>query len=342
MSAPAKHHRHRRQLSFLLVLLVVLCTVLWLSRQGPNPTSHEDVPVDKSVQIGGVEAGQPLAAAAEETDETVGGKTDEAEPPVETEKPAEAVKEPAVLRVDEAWDAGAERFGELVRSTVQPALNGDLDAAMTLMFMRQRCDMSMPYVDLSVEQRVEIKQELFELRQKLTGDFLTNEQDDPFAWRATREENRALVERWDAACQDLAALHNSAFRERLDRMAEAGHVMARFLYATWPPRHMPVSETTVSLLEKLEWEEKARRYSALNLEQGEIAGLMAFAHSYSWGLFTAMNWELGSAFQQAAFDCGLRGEWYEKMGDFVEDTFVPDYEARVRAQAESLATFCRE
>ena len=101
-------------------------------------------------------------------------------------------------------------------------------------------------------------------------------------------------------CSRMRTVFTDELRKQLDQLAQDGDVMARYLYAVWPP---VLTFSVESVESDWDWSRKAYTYSAENLAQGEPAGLLAFGQSYSHGLFTRTNGPLGEAVMRAA----LRG-----------------------------------
>ena len=124
----------------------------------------------------------------------------------------------------------------------------------------------------------------------------------PFRITANPDINRSNLQDWFDACQRVRNTLTQDFREQLESQALAGNVMARYLYAVWPPGELDLGEAFV---QQYRWEGLAREFSEANLESGEVAGLMAFGDSYRGGWFTSKNDDLAMAFTLAAFQCGF-------------------------------------
>jgi hypothetical protein len=134
----------------------------------------------------------------------------------------------------------------------------------------------------------------------------------------TVEQNRIRQTALFEECNKMRTVFTGGLRKQLDEMAKNGDVMARYLYAVWPPA---LTFTVDSLESDLEWAQKAYAYSAENLVQGEPAGLLAFGQSYSHGLFTRENGPLGEAVIRAGLRCES-GDGDARIAEaFADETF---------------------
>ena len=112
-------------------------------------------------------------------------------------------------------------------------------------------------------------------------------------------------------CRAIQGLFNDDLRERIQQLADNGNVMARYIYAMWPPVQGGMgSEETLQLLE---YQNRALEYTWLNVEEAEPIGLLAYGQSYgsAHGLFTPSNYVQNEIFLLAANKCGLGGPWLE-------------------------------
>ena len=111
--------------------------------------------------------------------------------------------------------------------------------------------------------------------------------DHPGKQYLTESETRTNLNRWYEACQLQNGITNAELRKTLDKLAQQGHVMARYLYASWRPDF--INEPDAFFLQ-YEWESKARQYSFSNLEEGELGGTACFrtilsgSALYTWRL----------------------------------------------------------
>jgi len=190
------------------------------------------------------------------------------------------------------------------------AISGDLDAAYNVLLARNRCNnapRTPKGIELRVLQKLLFAQKLIE-KNKL---FDTDAPESPDKVFPTERENLANQKRWHQACRKQVELFDESLRNRLDSLAQQGHVVARYLYAIWPPEYLNYAN---AFLLQQEWESKAREYSMLNLEAGEVAGLLAFGNSYlSTRLFTRYDIYMGYGLYKAAFECGFSGQGVQSV-----------------------------
>ncbi|KAA9130986.1 hypothetical protein F3N42_11595 [Marinihelvus fidelis] len=98
--------------------------------------------------------------------------------------------------------------------------------------------------------------------------------------------------------------------EDIKRLAQSGDVVARYIYALWPPE---LANEDSPLLAQTEWELLARDFIFQNIESGEPLGLVALGGSYNSGTFTPQNNALGLGLLMAAANCGLVHPPTEKL-----------------------------
>ena len=127
------------------------------------------------------------------------------------------------------------------------------------------------------------------------------------------DTSKLMVKIWSESQQarwirPSMAIWTEATRKQLEELARDGHVIARYIYATWAPQWALGPE---SFGQFTEYQTNALEFSFANLKEGEIAGLLAFGLSY-WGPhFTPFFPDLGTAFMKAALDCGLQSKIIE-------------------------------
>lgn len=230
----------------------------------------------------------------------------------------------------------SETLDKFTRHNLDAAIAGDFDAAFRVSAARKRC-INVPKTMERVESMVQIMQQKFE-RGLDRGTTNTYTVDSPSNEFPTEAENRAHQMRWYAACHMQRELFNDELRNGLDKLAQQGHVVARYLYAVWPPDYLGKSD---GFLIQHEWVTKAREYSFLNLEQGEIAGLVAFAEAYSSGrLFANRDSNISFALMKAAIECGFADAMVVREVEYYFGTFE-NYPPEVLAMAEELMLYCR-
>jgi hypothetical protein len=199
-------------------------------------------------------------------------------------------------------DITAENIDSLVQANLDHALTGDMASAYFVARSRMTCDR---FASTSEElensiSRVNHRMERSKARgQEFTA---TAEIDQPWSVSGDADTNRVNMERWFDACQRLDSLFSPDLRQRLEMMALRGDVMARYLYATWPEEQLEAGE---AFDQQFRWEDLAREFSLANMNAGEVAGLMAFGHSYLGGSFTSRDANLALAFGVAALNCGF-------------------------------------
>ena len=119
--------------------------------------------------------------------------------------------------------------------------------------------------------------------------------------------------------------------------------MARYIYAIWPIEPL---EMTRGFLVHQEWAAKAAEFSFLNLEEGEIAGQLAFGQSYFSGrLFTSQNIYVSYALFTSAVSCGFREAGLEMIVNNYFNSEQNKYNSdnirlRVVSMAKELETYC--
>ena len=136
---------------------------------------------------------------------------------------------------------------------------------------------------------------------------------------------------------------NESLRERLNRLAQQGDIVARYLFSKWKPDYF--GQTDAFLLQQ-DWESKAREYSYQNLEQGELLGFLAFEDSFSHGIYTKRDSEMAVSFAAAAIECGFINESLQRSVDrMFNDERLSEWRERSGEQvlkaAEGLIDFCQ-
>jgi len=257
--------------------------------------------------------------------------------------PASTIKLPSADSFDDLAAATAENLNEFTIQNMAAALEGDLESGYRAAQARQRCRGAVKNkqeLDRKIEQRMRMVQYHMDNGRPIrAGEF-----DSPGELFLTEAENRTHQTLWYEACQLQSELFNEELRRRLDTMARQGHVIARYLYAVWPPDKL---DSPDQFMLEQEWEVKAQEYSFLNYEQGEVAGLLAFAESYmTSGLFTRHNNRLGLALYKAAYDCGFTGGTAKTVAEDILKSKIlqPAVAGRlpqILVMAENLSVYCR-
>ena len=199
-------------------------------------------------------------------------------------------------------DLTPENIDGHVRSALAQALEGDFPAAYFLNRAWSMCR-GFPEDEAGLERRVD---QWNRRARRMSARGIDLERwaglGGPRAISEDPEENRRHLEGWFDACGRVRETMTLDLRADLERRGRAGDPMARYLYALWPEENLTAEE---AFERQFRWEQTARDFSLANLEQGEVAGLMAFGQSYLQGLFTARNPTLALAFALAAVQCGF-------------------------------------
>ncbi len=125
-------------------------------------------------------------------------------------------------------------------------------------------------------------------------------------------------------CRSIKSLFDDDLRELLKSMARNGSVTARYLYATWPPKHPDRIEPEYTLA-LLEYRNLAHEFTWRNLDEGEPLGVLAFAKSFAIGnpyLFSAPNFMQYQNFIFAAKKCGLSSPWLDTQVNQIRERWA--------------------
>jgi len=199
-------------------------------------------------------------------------------------------------------DITAENVDSLLLANLDYALEGDMASAYFVTRTRMNCERfaSTPEELKSSIKRVNRRVEHAGKRGRSLP--ATPEYDQPWSYSSDSEANRAHMKNWYGACERVRSIFTADLRLRLEMLARQGNVMARYVYATWPEELLHAGEAFDG---QFRWEDQAREFSLANLHAGEVAGLMAFGHSYHGGSFTARDNNLALSFGVAALHCGF-------------------------------------
>lgn len=238
----------------------------------------------------------------------------------------------------------AETIGEFARHNLDAGLEGDIESAYRTMEANSRCREAPRF-----EAEVDLMAEAMTKRAERFAAAPSQPSQMNFSWSTTAafptiSENRKYQRSWMRACENLRKSFGADLLVKLDEMAQRGHVIARYLFAMLPPDYLGKED---SFLVMQEWESKARYYSLQNLEQGELAGFLAFGTSYTSGkYFTPHEWHLGMAYGKAATSCGFSYGWVQKsMDTFFNYEHLPELEwnrqPEVQIMADALTELCK-
>jgi hypothetical protein len=105
-------------------------------------------------------------------------------------------------------------------------------------------------------------------------------------------------------CRSVQSLFDDDLHDRIHRMAENGNVVARYLYAMWPPKVTGIE--TEDILKRLDYQSRALEYTWKNIDAREPLGVLAFGQSFGAaqpGLFTPVDFTQNRIFLLAAKKC---------------------------------------
>lgn len=200
---------------------------------------------------------------------------------------------------------------EFAAEAIEASLNGDMESADDLLNLQRACTTSIPRNEAGIQDVVE---DVMRYVADAEEAGITVPHDGQLNMRyivgnlamerrvyPTEQQNREHLAEWSAGCRNVRKFFDRETREDLELLARDGHVMARYLYALWVPE---VTADPSTLDEYIQWERKALEFSSANVEKGELAGLVAFANSFTSTAFTGRNIALGSVLWKAAFECG--------------------------------------
>ena len=200
-----------------------------------------------------------------------------------------------------------ENVDSMAQRNLEAALNGDLEAGYYVQWALRNCQ-AIPLDSALLEKMIESYSEYANHMERegtpIPPEGSHDGRDDLSASYPTEAQNREHLTRLMKGCQRLNGIFTSDLRQKLSDLAEKGHVLARYLYATWQPRPGLTPESWEIMQD---WQLKALQYTYANLEDREAAGLLAFGQSYYDALFTPNIFSLAIALQKAALDCGFGG-----------------------------------
>jgi hypothetical protein len=338
---------HPYRIVVAVVIIVVIASVSWWAIRQPD--------VEKQATPIQVEEISEVAGETQSIEEVEQENAQEGEALTPTKRIVHVpdTREPDTLTEYEEsryLEINGENLARIATSALEKALDGDMQAATGLPRLRTLCRDNFTDEEWVEE---EIQKTMNGLRDGSIppeGETVTFTSMEGLGFTAypTEAENRTHMMQWFRACEHVRAIWTQDTRRQLEELASEGHVMARYIYATWVPEWKLDSD---SFSQFTEYQSNALEYSIANLEEGEVAGLVAFGLSY-WGLhFTPTFPDLGTAFLKAALDCGLQSgiienRVYHRAGDGTVDTsnlrnwYGGDPEA-VLMQAEELSKICR-
>lgn len=310
---------------FLLTVMAVI--VVWLvdvdseqSSVDPNPTADTQTPPTKtdveSLGEGTIDAQPQPKSVAKTLVKVPQGKP--------KSRNSDLNDDLAILLL--------ENPEEYTRQNLEAALSGDLYAGVRLSDELRRCQ-GVPKTDHDID--LEIIDQI--ARTNLMRDSNPDRDYPTDVSIRERQLNRYHL------CRQKTGIFTDQLREKLDRLAQEGNVVARYLYATWRPDNITDPNYVLTLQE---WTLKANEYSFLNMEQGEVAGLMAFGAAYTHAqLFTGGDTVLGHSFILAAYICGHIDPFAEYVMAHLDKGNVPDGQLSRHSKtleiSNRLSEYCR-
>lgn len=249
------------------------------------------------------------------------------------------------------WADVTVTFDNLVNvseAVFDAALDGDIDAAFRLRDLRRYCRL-IPRDEVASEKWVEDARKMV-VDMEASGQPVPQEGQDSIIpgmiFYPDEQRNRAELLKATKGCSDYRDTFSAALREQLAELAKQGHVMARYIYATWELE--PVVDV-VAFERHQEWQLNAVDFSYANLEEGEPVGILAFGRSYYLGLFTRNIPPLGVSLLKAAADCGIESAHlegllagFEKSSSLSVFQWVfPASNEDILALAEHMVSYCQ-
>lgn len=305
----------RSRIAFVaLVVFLVVSVVVLVGYQGDY---LEDIGTPPpAVQL---EGAQPSEVNDGETEDFTGKS------PKETMEPArQIVHVPDTRRdTDDEFDekkinyVSHKNIVAFTSSGLEKALAGELNAAIGLRRMRWMCFTVYGSAfdnDQTLDLMAQNKTDYAMRRGNVPPEGIEEAFDGHGDWVTTLyptyQQNREYQRRWSEECSKARSIFGPELRKRLEKMARDGHVVARYIYATW----RPVFDIEPGVFDRqLEWQLNSWDFSYANLVEGEPAGLVAFGESYTYfDGFTPWDIRLGDLLLKAALDCGLRSSEVER------------------------------
>ena len=200
---------------------------------------------------------------------------------------------------------------EFAAEAIEASLSGDLQSSDDLLHLQQACTIWIPRNEAGMQRAVDDAMS-YVARAEEAGDPVPPDGQMKMRYTVgnlaleqriypTEQQNREHLAEWSAGCRNVRKFFDRETRADLELLARDGHVMARYLYALWVPE---VTANPRTLEEYVQWERNALEFSGANVEEGELAGLVAFAYSFHNPAFTGGNVALGAVLWRAAYECG--------------------------------------
>ena len=291
----------------IIVGLAVACAgIWWFSNKTKSPA-----PVSETLAEERAPTPEPTTGAADDLEAVGPADQPTAEPSIQLrlEQAIAPVTEDEVTAPGEWPSPEVDSMVNKTPDLLAKALDGDLDAAHLALNGFHFCR-SVPTTEEGLEQTIQRTTERaqrFEARNGRLPDMGRRSNGllggMPSVIYATEAENRRAWTAWYRECATLnRTVFTDSLRDELEKLAEAGDPMARYLFALLPPPDLPGQG---AFDQAFLWQSRAREYSYLNLYEGHALGYYAFGHSYMHNLFTSGDPRWANAFFLAAGQCGF-------------------------------------
>lgn len=330
--------RPYKAIAGIVVVVVVTTLALWVIRK---PDAVPDTPPATIVES--------IDTADEpETDTGILGEQDEDTESVEAARQIVHVPDDQkkVKSTEHDWtnvEVTFDNLADVRKAVLNAALDGDVDAAFRLRTLRDYCRLG-PRDEGTVEKWVDEANKLLDS----LGRPVPPEGVIMVGMRLYPDEqrNRAEILKAFRDCERYRDTIESKMRDQLYELAKQGHVMARYLFATWELE--PVVDAA-AFERHQEWQLQAYDFSYANLVEGEAVGVLAFGRSYYMGLFTRQIPPLGMSLMKAASDCGVDSAHLdESVASYEERSklssfhwIFPASREEISALAEHMVSYCR-
>ena len=258
----------------------------------------------------------------------------------------ESIEDDWRIQFADVMSLKADQLPDFVRKKLDAALQGDLEAALMVHEARSKC-WTVPGSEKALEQRVANMNRRAKNVLKKEGAIESPTGSSPNQLFETEAENRAHQLRWFLACQQMRQVYENDYRAKILDRAQEGDVVARYLYAIWPP---PDGLPLHDFLNWQQWQSLAQQFSMKNLEEGEVAGVLAYAQANSsidsFLPTRNINNRRSLAFYIAARDCGFQSTRIGSLIDTLVIASVPPMEehseemAEILSLAEEIKTLC--
>ena len=306
--------KEKSQAFLLTGSVIALLLLLWLFMRST------DRPPDKSATAN-VPLVEDQQAPAEEKDPADEAGLFDAFAAVETLSET-ATTEPSSSTTRSQPDVPATLTAEQIvyrretETQMEAAFAGDNNEAAELSRFLNQCQMG-PKSKEGVEQAIE----------RAAESFAAGKPPKQFRRSQTIQEFDSLesfeLEKWDSfyRCDAARGLINDDFWDRLEREADAGNPVARYLFATLQREPAGMTFRFDQWEEELELSEQSREYTWRNMEEREPLGLLAMAQTGRFGTRVTMGGvSVNVVLSLAAIKCGVAtSELLDQANQMIEN-----------------------